>query len=370
MYLRSFRFHGIRNLAPTVMELAPGLNLVSGSNGAGKSALLEALQLLATGQSFRASRIKNVMGWDGTGFLLAGDWEDPKHGFRVRSEHRFDGKDSLLQLGSTNTNRLEFLKRFPTVFVGAESLKFFDEGPTFRRRQLDRGGFHVEHSYLNSWRRYRRALTQRNRLLKQREAVDRRLLSAWTEELDAPAAHLGECRRLFVASLTTAFEQHADACGLVSGLTLEYRPGWDPSVPLRTQLEASIAKDSAAGYTLRGPHRDDLSLMLNKRVALNSLSRGQQKSFMLAFFFALSEVIRQTSGNWPLLLLDDLGAELDHPHQRVVLEFLNNSAMQSLVTSTEGFKGTNTAERAPLFHVKHQRIYKCYNGALTTIQSD
>jgi DNA replication and repair protein RecF len=152
------------------------------------------------------------------------------------------------------------------------------------------------------------------------------------------------------------------ALGLPDGLRLQLRPGWDPSGHLDEQLSANIEKDLAVGYSLRGPHRDDLHLSLNNRSALSAMSRGQQKAFMLAFFLGMAEVMTQTSGRAPLLLFDDLGAELDSVHQATILNYLNDAPFQSLVTLVEIGTQVEPPPTAAMFHVKHGAIYRCYNG--------
>lgn len=361
MQLRSIRLQGLRNLEPIEVELAAGLNLVSGGNGAGKSSVLESILLLATGKSFRTSRLSNVVSWGQSGFVVGGQWCDAQ-GLTLRSGHRFQ-KESQLLLGGKPTSRLDLLQRFPTVFIGAESLKFFEDGPGFRRKQLDRGGFHVEPDYLSSWRRYQRALVQRNRLLKSPNTADGGQLRAWAVELDLAARHLGDARRYFVDRLKAAFAQYRNKCGAPDALTLEYRPGWDLDGTLVDQLDALVDKDRAAGFTGKGPHRDDLALVLNGRQALNGLSRGQQKAFMVAFFLALAEVIHQSSGRSPLLLLDDLPAELDTAHQCRILDTLIGARLQAVMTALDPDPSAFRPYQHSVtrFHVKHRTIYKCYN---------
>ena len=360
-------YRGLRNLTAAQLEFQKGLNIFVGDNGTGKSALLEAVHLLASGKSFRAARLKSAVAWGDPGFVLRGHWSSQSSAYRVRSSHRFDGKESDLKFGSTSCTRVEILKQFPLLFVGAESLKFFEEGPGFRRRQLDIGGFHVEHSYLDSWRRYRRALSQRNAILRSSSIPSntlRRLLSPWDEEMANYAQHLHRSRSQFSTKLQAVLTTFTGSLGLPEGLSLRLKPGWDPDVGLQEQLEGNLEKDLSLGYSLRGPHRDDLVLKLNNRGALNAMSRGQQKAFMLAFFLSMSQVMAQKSGRYPLLLFDDLAAELDNQHQKTLLSYLAGAPFQSLVTLVEARPEAELPDSAAMFHVKHGAIYRCYNGPI------
>jgi len=376
MRLGTFSFRGIRNLEPSTLDLSPGLNLLSGENAAGKSAFLEAVYLLTTARSFRSSRLRNVVSWGAPGFVVNGQFgttepEALRSADTQSLSHRYDGTESQIQLGAaTRLTRLELLSRVPSLFVGAESLKFFEDGPGFRRQQLDIGAFHVEHGYIDSWRRYRRALSQRNALLRSGGPPSLRQLAPWNQEMSEHAAHLHQCRQQFCASMQPSIKGHFDRLGLPPDLQLNHRCGWDPNTALSEQLTAGIEKDLSAGYTLRGPHRDDLVLLLGKRAALTALSRGQQKAFMLALFLALADVITDHNGSAPLLLIDDLGAELDTEHQRRVLDHLDKANMQALVTAVALQSEVEPPANCRLFHVEQGLIKRCYNRGDTTTGTD
>lgn len=361
MILSAVSFRGIRNLQPDTIAPTPALNLFLGNNGAGKSALLEAVNLLTTARSFRSSRIRAAIAWGEPGFLVSGRFRQPASG-RSTSDtssdstaltHRFDGSESRISLGSSNRlTRLELLQRFPSVFVGAESLKFFEDGPSFRRRQLDTGAFHVEHGYIESWRRYQRALSQRNALLRNPALPSPSTFAPWENELAACAIHLHRSRAAFCTEISSALVEFSEQLDLPAGLSLRLRPGWTPDADLSLQLHDYRARDHRAGYTLRGPHRDDLTLTLKGRSALNAISRGQQKAFMLAYFLALANVIAQHGGIPPLFLLDDLGAELDSAHQSLILAYLAASPIQSLVTMVSIAPSVETPSNSKVFHVE------------------
>ena len=371
MYLGSISFRGIRNLAPATLALRPGLNLVTGENGAGKSAILEALNLLTTARSFRSTRLRNIVTWEGNGFSVQGRYTTADSAAprppAIELSHRYDGNESLLHLGAGNRlSRLEVLQRFPSLFVGAESLKFFDDGPAFRRRQLDIGAFHVKHSYIDSWRRYQRALSQRNALLRSPRLPNAAALAPWDQELSNQAEELLECRSLFCDLLEGFFAQHLQTLGLVKDLNIKLKTGWNRETPLSEQLSESVERDFRAGYTLRGPHRDDLVLRVGQRSAASALSRGQQKAFMLALFLSMSEVMLKQTQRPPLLLVDDLGAELDSSYQGAVLDWLSTSPMQSLVSFISPAGGVTLPKDATVFHVEQGRIKQCYNGTDTS----
>ncbi len=356
MLLTELTHTGFRNLLPDTLKPDNEINLFIGPNGAGKSGLLEAVHLLATGKSFRVARNSAVVRWGAPGLSVHGRWSPSNSNAAVRPVAlRVAGNVTEIRIAGTEVSRLDILRRFPIIFIGAESLRFFEDGPSFRRQQLDWGAFHVEQSYIQSWRRYRQALSQRNALL--RLGTTAELLAPWERQMDASASAISGARETFFAALLVRFNELKPEFNLPHSLKLGYRPGWDPDAVLSPQLQAARATDMRLRYTSVGPHRDDLTLTANSRNALSALSRGEQKAFMLCFFISLREFTKGVTGDTPLLMIDDIGAEFDEARQAGVLGLLASLGGQSLVTAVSCPQSVPQAQTR-MFHVEQGRISK------------
>ena len=231
-------------------------------------------------------------------------------------------------------------------------------GAENRRRFLDWGLFHVEPDFLPLWRRYARALKQRNALLKAGGAAGQ--LDAWDHELADAGEHLTRHRERYLTDL--APQAVASAARLTDGLQLqglELQPGWRrQELSLADALLLGRERDRMTGHTGVGPHRADWSLQLAGLPGREALSRGQTKLTALSLLLSQAADYAGRRGHWPIIALDDLPSELDRDHQRRTLDFLlAQPGLQLFITATE--TPAALQERAleyRLFHVEQGRI--------------
>jgi DNA replication and repair protein RecF len=226
-----------------------------------------------------------------------------------------------------------------------------------RRRFIDWGLFHVEPDFLTLWRRYSRALRQRNALLKARQRDGQ--LDAWEHELDQAGTPLGQARERYLRALRPFFEAASSAVFPEGGVVaLKYQPGWrQEDFPLADALLLARDRDLAAGFTSVGPHRADWRVLHGAIPGREALSRGQAKLTALALLLAQAEHQASIRGEWPVVAFDDLASELDRPHQTLVLGRLGGTGAQVFVTGTE-LPTVDPALRAgaSVFHVEHGKL--------------
>ena len=231
-------------------------------------------------------------------------------------------------------------------------------GAENRRRFLDWGLFHVEQGFLPLWRRYARALKQRNALLK--AGGGNAQLDAWDHELAEAGEALTAQRERYLADLAPQATRIVTrlAHGLALG-GLEFQPGWRrQELSLSDALFLGRERDRLSGYTGAGPHRADWSLTLKGLPGREALSRGQTKLVALALLLAQAGDYANRHGHWPVIALDDLPSELDRGHQRRVLELLlDHPGVQLFITATEEPTGLrDLAASRRVFHVEQGRI--------------
>lgn len=334
----------LRNLAPVDLRPAPGLNLVIGDNGAGKTSLLEAIHVLAFGRSFRG-RVRDGLIRTGSEALavfveleeLDGAGSGPSRVRRIGLRHaggqwegRVDGQP-VDQLGLL-CSRLAAL----TFEPGSHALVVGGGEP--RRRFLDWGLFHVEPGdsggFLTVWRRYARALKQRNALL--RQLARGAELDVWDRELALAGEALDRRRSDYLERLQPRLaEASGELAPALGAAVFAYQPGWRrDELPLVDALLLARERDRQAGHTSVGPHRADWRIQHANRPEGEALSRGQAKLTALACLLAQGADYAMERGAWPVILLDDLASELDDAHQRRLLERLRSSGAQVFITGT------------------------------------
>lgn len=315
-----------------------------GGNGAGKTSLLEAIHVLGLGRSFRASDGRVLIKSGADTATLSGSVGSTVVGVGLAAgglEIRIGG-----QYGSTAAELADLL---PVQAIHAEIGGLVQGPPEARRRLLDWGVFHVEHRFLADWRKYRRALVQRNTALRGGAADD--LLAAWEAELAGAAIALDQARRSYLEKLKPAFES-IGARLLDERASLRYSRGWPADADLGTLLREGRDKDRNGGYTRSGPHRADLQFEIAEEKSRWRASKGQQKLLASAVVLAQLDLVAQHRDRDIALLVDEPAADLDPARLSALMAEIERSRAQLFIAAI-------TAEGLPLgqaprrFHVEH-----------------
>lgn len=358
MALLSIAITHFRCLGSVEIELDPKVTLIVGRNASGKTSLLEALFFLGRGRSFRTRRLENLVQKGQASFRIVGRASFATGPVVLGIEGRRGGVDARLA-GRNAQNLAELASYFAPQIIDPEIHKLLEEGPARRRRFLDWGVFHVEHGFLEAWRRYQRALKQRNSLLRTGTAPDSPLYAPWETELAELAGWIDRQRSDYLARLRPGL--HDCVAALLPELgapELRYRRGWAEDRVLGEQLESQRGRDLARGHTSLGAHRADWSLVFEHAPQREHLSRGQEKLAALGCMLAQARLYADQHGDWPIICLDDLASELDEAHQAAVIAQLAESGAQVLVT------GTGLPE--PLRGLPH-RVFHVEQGRLTPL---
>jgi DNA replication and repair protein RecF len=355
MRLERLQLRGLRCVAEATLELAAGFNVLIGANGAGKTSVLEAAFLLSHGRSFRsgARDVLTQRGAPGLSIFSTVRHEDARL-VRLglgregsRWEARVDGEDVLIG---------QLVRECAVVCFEPGSHALIAGSAEERRRFLDWGVFHVEHDFLSTWRRYQRALKQRNSLLRRESADAGDLYSPWEQELARTGSQIDQWRRRYLDALLPYIREQASSfLPELGNLELRYKPGWPEGEGLAEALAAQRGRDQARGHTSAGVHRADWSLSFAHAPQREHLSRGQEKLVALASLLAQARLDADHRGEWPIICLDDLASELDLEHQTSVVSSLLAAPAQVLISGTEMPK---SLEQAPsrVFHVEQGRL--------------
>jgi DNA replication and repair protein RecF len=225
-------------------------------------------------------------------------------------------------------------------------------GPEGRRRYVDWIAFHVEHGYLDHWRRFRRALKQRNAALKDNASPD--ALAGWDKELCETGLEVHDAR-LRVLDITRPALEDIGASLLGCAVNVEYQQGWHADKPLAKAVAGGTERDRQLGSTQAGPHRADLNLHYDARQARRLVSRGQQKLLACALILAATEVVQSHMERPLLLLLDDPAAELDSDSLARLMAGVVALGCQVIATALEPDR-VLFPESPRVFHVEQGRL--------------
>lgn len=346
--LASVEISNFRCIERTTLEFDPRGTGIVGRNASGKTSLLEAIFFLGHGRSFRtATRHKLIRRGEDHFRVIA----RVQHSGRllVASAEHGHGATQMRLGGQGVSGVADLAEVLPIQVIDPGVHRLIDEGSARRRRLLDWGVFHVKHGFLHEWRRYQRALAQRNTAL--RDGLEDRVVDAWGAELGDAAERIDRARSEYAQSLAGFFTS-LGANLLGEPVDLEYRRGWPADQSFTTALTQAREKDRRLGTTTVGAHRADLIIRVDDVLARDRVSRGQQKLLASALILAQIQATASTGNDdRTCLLLDDPAAELDVDKLGKLLGAIQQIPAQLIVSSvTEA--GLHGIEIGRKFHVE------------------
>jgi DNA replication and repair protein RecF len=350
----------LRCLQRVELELHPGRNLIIGANGSGKTSLLEAIFLLGRGRSFRTRNSERLIRHGETRLVVFGRTSpaDAQAAPTAMGIQVTRGELTVAKIRGEFARSLANLSEILPVQVIDPGVHKLVEDSAFRRRRwMDWATFHVEHGFVDVWASYTRALKQRNAVLRQAHASSADVtpqLAAWDVELAQFGERLAQSRRRMLEELQPHWQ---DTVVALAGLNLElvYFQGWARDSTLISALESSRQRDLLRGSTHAGPHRADVLLKLDGRLARDSLSRGQQKLAAVSMILAQLRLLKTILPEAPTLLLDDPAAELDPERLARFIEQVVPLHCQLVLTSLKA-EGQPFGPPDRMFHVEQGRV--------------
>jgi DNA replication and repair protein RecF len=340
MRVQTLHIQGFRNLGKTALEFSPESNFVAfvGSNGQGKTNVLETLFLLGISKSFRTTENEEMIGFDQEFFSLKGEVE--KGGEKVTTEvilTRVPAKKTLKINGGIK-KASDYIGNLGVVFFSPDDLGMVHLSPSLRRRYLDLLLSQLDRDYLENALKYQSAIKQRNSLLRrigdgQAKGEE---LEFWDQELSNSGSVIRQKREAAVQKISDFVRPYyKEASGTEDELSIEYLPSGGPqsdSDSLMAMLGKNHSRDVAMGSTQSGPHRDDLQFLCNGHDLASFGSRGEWRSLVLTLKFAEIELLKEKNGEAPILLLDDVFSELDESRQKTL--FNSIKGCQTFMTTT------------------------------------
>ncbi|MBS0626431.1 MAG: DNA replication/repair protein RecF [Verrucomicrobia bacterium] len=332
MFLKNLYLRNFRNYAEAQVEFHPKCNVLYGDNAQGKTNLLEAIYLIATGRSFRTMRAEELIRHGQSFFYIEATVVRDMISQTVKLS--FDGESRRLQTeANTYSSFHHLLGLLPSVLYAPADTELITGSPAVRRRFFNLHLAQSDPLYVHHLSRYWRAMKQRNCLLRMRNEHD---LECWEIEMAHSAAYLYTAREEMTAEIK---EPLAKAAQRLSGdkesLELRFAPSYQPDTYL-SQLKKSRPREVQLGLTMAGPHRDDLNLFIDGKPARLFASEGQKKTSMAALRLAEWERLCRRVEGTALMGIDDFGLHLDAPRQQLLCSSLDQLG-QVFVTTPDHF---------------------------------
>ena len=346
MYVKNFSAVGFRNLEISKQELSQKINIIYGNNAQGKTNFLEAIYFCAVGRSLRARSDGELIKWNEKNAYVRLEIERSGIFSTLYAQLDMRGKKTVKSIQADFIPIKHMKNLFGRVLVvmfSPEDLRLIKAGPAERRRFMDLEICQLSPVYYSDLREYYRALKQRNALLKilQKSRSGSDSLSVWDEQLVKYGKRIFKTREKFVKKIgEIAGKIHKKITKGAEELTMIYKPGIEPENFAKI-LENSHEKDIQRGTTQEGTHTDDIEFTINGVSARHFGSQGQQRTAALSAKLGEIEIIRQSTNESPILLLDDVLSELDKHRQKYLLQQIQNQQTIITCTGTEELKIEN-----------------------------
>lgn len=331
--IQTLRIQQFRSYQDASFEFEPGVNIIVGPNASGKTNLLEAILVVSHGGSYRAKDddlIQHHKEWARLDALI----DDTQTRVFKISQNKTPNKEFVLN--NTSRKRLRYEDVLPVVLFEPNHLILLTKSPELRRAYLDETISQSVPEYNTLLKSYKRALAQRNNLLKQPHvAAD--MYFVWNVRLSEVGAHIVRLRKQFVDQhahqINNYYNEIVDTNHTVTTTYHSQLPNDTYSEAMLRELESRLATDRQRGFTSIGPHRDDLHISIDSKPISASASRGETRTIVLALKLVELTVIEQARNQKPILLLDDVFSELDGARRKNLTKHLRN--YQSFITTTD-----------------------------------
>lgn len=338
MQIKKLFLQNFRNYEAENFEFDKGLNVLFGKNAQGKTNCAEAVFYLCTGTSLRIRHDKQLVKIGAECAKITAEAEN-RYGKVLIEAEIAENKRELRVNGSKISKNADLLGHINSVFFSPGELRLIQDGPDERRRFMNVSISQNSPTYYTALLRYNKILDQRNALLKTPDySLVLDTLPVWDEQLCGYAATIVKKRTEFLEKLAPyAKEMHAYLTDGAEELIL--RPdkkyeGEEAEIAqtLMRRLANNYEKDMRLGFTTVGPHRDDIEVTVNGVDAKSYASQGQQRTAALSLKLAEVQIFKEVSGEYPVLILDDVMSELDLPRRKKLLQRIHG--IQTLLTCT------------------------------------
>ena len=355
MQLKQLQITNFRNLENIELTPVQGVNLIWGDNASGKTSLLESIYYLSHVRSFRTQYVTDLILRQSPYLQLVATIETSEQ-LTIPLGIRRSRNKSQIRVNKQPIKRVsDIAAQFPVLAIHPDSYILITGSPSQRRQYLDWGVFHVEHGFFKAWQRYRKALMQRNAALKSKQPLE--VCQLWNQEINNTAHHIDQLRSQYFEKLKPYFEKLTKQFFINDSVKIEYKRGWSTDKDLIVLLEQNLHKERMKGFTSYGPHRAEITIKVNGQSAQTCISRGQQKTLVALMRLSQAMQFTEATNKTCVMLYDDLAAELDVTHRKLILSALSSMNIQLFLTAIEKQQIDLSAWPVKkVFHVEHGKL--------------
>ncbi|MFT4525582.1 MAG: DNA replication and repair protein RecF [Flavobacteriales bacterium] len=336
MILKSLRLVDFKNIEEAEMSFSSTFNCFVGNNGAGKTAILDAIHYLCLCKGFLHGYDNLNVRNDQNLFAVDGVFGLGEEDSRVQCAFKAQGKKSMRWNGKEYKRLIDHVGKIPIALITPTDADLVNGGSEVRRRFVDSAISQLNRKYLEELVRYNKVLQQRNALLKQfaySGSFSLDALSVWDVQLAEAGQNIYNTRKEFLEKLIPLTNEiYQKLSSNSEDIGLEYRSQLSVGA-LSNLLESSVHKDRAAKHTTSGIHKDDVILTIHGQPLKRFGSQGQQKSALIALKLAQYQMLKSDTGQTPILLLDDIFDKLDSDRVGQLLKIVGQSG-QVFITDT------------------------------------
>lgn len=349
MYLAWLKLRNFKNFMESDWDFSPKINAFVGSNGVGKTNVLDAVHYMALTKSYLNYSDAQNIHFDADFFSLEGNFQknDSEDLIFCAVQH---SKGKILKRNAKTYDRIsEHIGMYPLVMISPYDSDLIKDGSDTRRRFIDNIISQSNKEYLHNLMRYNRVLVQRNSLLKyfaQNQTFDQVSLEIYDKELIELGTGIHNERSKFIQGFLPIFQEYYQFISQGNEkVNIIYQSQLNEN-PLAELLKSNLAKDRSAQYSTQGIHKDDLSFEILNYPIKKFGSQGQQKSYLIALKLAQLELMKKTLGITPLLLLDDIFDKLDESRVEQLIKLVNEERFgQIFITDTHPERTENVVKR-------------------------
>lgn len=340
MLLDRLTLHNFRNISELKLDCVSGFNIISGDNGAGKTSVLESVNCLALGRSFRSANNRSLIRIGNESCSVSGTVREyAEDTFSVMLSVGFERSGGVnVRIAGESGRFIDLIDHICVQSIHPQGTDLISKEAEGRRAFTDWGVYYSCPGFKELWRAFRRTLKQRNALL--RSGRDGRVLAekrdefyVWNDLLALQSEQITKMRRAYIDDLYPVLREilHEFMPGI--DIDFELAQGWEKGSDLRLQLASNLEKERSLGYTLYGCHRADLKIKSRNLSAGATLSRGQLKMLVYAMRLAQGMLLKQQTGRTCIYLIDDMNSELDDNSQSRLLAMLLQCRQQVFMSS-------------------------------------